>query len=158
MIHICTSWHRQGTARTVTPWDTGWAWPRSPPAVGAAPSARPKREALWFTFSQRKKKHTKPTPKTCTHSQRDHFFTKPLRSHLWGWCSLHRTLGNAMGRMNPKGCPPPGPQPSAAGGGAAITSCLQQEKKKQKPKTNHEIGMEKMLHIGGGKKNPTQNP
>lgn len=44
-----------------------------------------------------------------------------------------------MGRMNPKGCPSPGPQPSAAGGGA-------------KKKTNHEIGMEKMLHIGGGKK------
>lgn len=48
---------------------------------------------------------------------KNHFSPKPLRSDPWGWCSLHGTRGKAMGRMNPKGCPSPVPQPSAASRG-----------------------------------------
>lgn len=92
LCFICTGiWYTYAQAHTgralpglSPPWDTGWAWPRRPPAVGAAPSARPKREALWFAFSQRKNRPNPPPKHPHTHKKAPSFLSRNLSDPVSG--------------------------------------------------------------------------
>lgn len=150
MIHICTSSHRQGTARIVTP--VGHRL-----SVVPAPCrrrCRSEREAEARGTVVRlfpKEKQTKPTPQASTHSQEKPHRFSPKTSLIpsLGMVFPTEDSGESHGKDESKGLPTSSPPwPSAAGGVAAFTSCLQ-------PKKKHWMGV-KMLHIGG-EKNP-QNP
>lgn len=105
MIHICTKLTQAGQCQDCHP--RGTRAERGPGALPPSVPLRARGRSVRHCGSPFPKGKTDQTHPQNTHTRTltNHFLTKPLRSHLWGWCSLCRTLGKSHGKDESKALP-----------------------------------------------------